>query len=203
MPPITTPGIATGGRRCSIESTLSQPERVCLTCTRVADPATAEPYRLGITLLSILSRQPGFEWRDKGDALTRLVGTRRLVEDLRAGKTMEEILAADAEDHETWRRERRAALIYPEIQSVSVVQQFEQIVSKQVGLPQVWQVPLQVPWKVGAQATPAVSPPARVCREEGSSCLRVSRWRDSLDGRFFFMNRSPFRRDLRPEIIPS
>lgn len=79
---------------------------------RVADPATAEPYRLGVTLLSLLSRQPGFEWRDDGDALTRLVGTRRLIEHLKAGKTVEEILAADAKDQETWRRERRAVLIY-------------------------------------------------------------------------------------------
>ncbi len=83
----------------------------------VTDPATAEPYRLGVTLLAVLSRQPGFEWRDdrdKGDALTRLVGTRRLVEDLKAGKTVEEILAAGAAAHDAWRRERQAALIYPE-----------------------------------------------------------------------------------------
>lgn len=80
---------------------------------RVTDPAAAGPYRLGVTLLAALSRQPDFEWRDNGDALTRLVGTPRLLQDLRAGKTVEEILAADAEDHAAWRRGRQPALLYP------------------------------------------------------------------------------------------
>lgn len=80
---------------------------------RVTDPAAAEPYRLGVTLLAVLSRQPGFEWRDGGDALTRLLGTPRLLQDLRAGKTVEEILAADAADHAAWRRDRGPALLYP------------------------------------------------------------------------------------------
>ena len=62
---------------------------------------------------SVVARQPGFEWRDKGDALTRLVGTPRLFQDLRAGKPVEEILAADAADHAVWRRDRQAALLYP------------------------------------------------------------------------------------------
>jgi uncharacterized protein YbbC (DUF1343 family) len=79
----------------------------------IADPAAAEPYRFGVTLLATLSRHPGFEWRDDGSALTRLVGNPRLVEDLRVGKTVEEILAADAVDHDAWRRDRRPALIYP------------------------------------------------------------------------------------------
>ena len=81
---------------------------------RVADPTIAEPYRLGVTLLATLSRNPGFEWLDGGAALTRLVGTPRLAEDLREGKTVEEILAADAADHDAWRRDRRPALLYPE-----------------------------------------------------------------------------------------
>ena len=81
----------------------------------VNDPATAEPYRLGVTLLATLSQQPGFEWRENGNALTSLVGTPRLVEDLKAGKTVEQILAADTPAHDAWRQERRAALIYPEI----------------------------------------------------------------------------------------
>ena len=55
---------------------------------RVTDPAKAEPYRLGVSLLAALSRQPGFEWRDGGEALTRLIGTPRLLQDLRAGKTV-------------------------------------------------------------------------------------------------------------------
>jgi uncharacterized protein YbbC (DUF1343 family)/CubicO group peptidase (beta-lactamase class C family) len=79
----------------------------------VVEPEKAEPYRLGVTLLTALSRQPGFEWREGGDALTRLLGTPRLLQDLRAGKTVEEILAADAADHAAWRRDRRQALLYP------------------------------------------------------------------------------------------
>jgi uncharacterized protein YbbC (DUF1343 family)/CubicO group peptidase (beta-lactamase class C family) len=80
---------------------------------RVTDPALAEPYRLGVTLLAVLSRQPGFEWREDGDALTRLVGSPRPVEALRSGKTVEEILAADAAGHAAWREDRRPALLYP------------------------------------------------------------------------------------------
>jgi uncharacterized protein YbbC (DUF1343 family)/CubicO group peptidase (beta-lactamase class C family) len=80
---------------------------------RVTDPAAADPYRLGVTLLAILSRQPGFEWRNNGDALTHLVGTPRLLQDLRAGKTAEEILAAETANHAAWRRDRQPALLYP------------------------------------------------------------------------------------------
>jgi len=79
----------------------------------VTDPETADPYRLGVTLLAYLSRQPGFAWRDGGEALTRLLGSPRLLQDLQAGKTVEEILAADAEDHAAWRQERQPALLYP------------------------------------------------------------------------------------------
>ncbi|HYU32362.1 MAG TPA: serine hydrolase [Thermoanaerobaculia bacterium] len=80
---------------------------------RVTDPATEEPYRLGITLLSVLSRQPGFAWRDGGEAFTRLLGTPRPFQDLRSGKTVEEILAADAADHADWLKDRQPALLYP------------------------------------------------------------------------------------------
>jgi uncharacterized protein YbbC (DUF1343 family) len=78
----------------------------------VTDPARVEPYRLGVHLLTIFSSQPGFEWRDGGEALTRLIGTPRLIEDLQAGRTVEEILAVDAADHAAWRRDRRSALLY-------------------------------------------------------------------------------------------
>jgi uncharacterized protein YbbC (DUF1343 family)/CubicO group peptidase (beta-lactamase class C family) len=79
----------------------------------VTDPHTAEPYRLGLSLLAALSRQSGFAWRDEGRALTTLMGNQRPYQDLRAGKTVEEIVAADEVDHAAWRRERRSALIYP------------------------------------------------------------------------------------------
>jgi len=79
---------------------------------RVTDPAAAEPYRLGVSLLAALSRRKGFEWRKDGAALTTLVGRPRLLEDLRQGKTVEEILDADRADHEAWRRAREPALLY-------------------------------------------------------------------------------------------
>ena len=79
---------------------------------RVTDPAKAEPYRLGIELLIAFQNQAEFEWRGGGEALTWLVGTQRLLDDLRAGKTVEEIIEADLADHEAWRRARESVLLY-------------------------------------------------------------------------------------------
>ncbi len=80
---------------------------------RVSDPARAEPYRLGLRLVEALAREPGFAWRRGGEALTWLVGTPRLYQDLSGDRPIEEILAADDADHAAWRLERRAALLYP------------------------------------------------------------------------------------------
>jgi hypothetical protein len=44
--------------------------------------------------------------------LTWLVGTGRLLADLRRGRTVEEIIEADRADHEAWRRARESALLY-------------------------------------------------------------------------------------------
>jgi uncharacterized protein YbbC (DUF1343 family) len=79
---------------------------------RVTDPANAQPYRLGVTVLAALSQRAGFEWRRDGAALTWLVGTPRLLDDLRQGKTVEQILDADKKDHCAWRKAREAALLY-------------------------------------------------------------------------------------------
>lgn len=79
---------------------------------RVTDPATAQPYRLGVSLLAALHRLDEFEWRRQGEALTWLVGTPQLLADLQAGKTVDEIVAADAADHQAWRRDRKEALLY-------------------------------------------------------------------------------------------
>jgi len=79
---------------------------------RVTDPATAQPYRLGVTLLAALQSRAGFEWRQDGAALTWLLGTSRLLDDLRRGKTVEQILDADRADHAAWRRVRKPALLY-------------------------------------------------------------------------------------------
>jgi uncharacterized protein YbbC (DUF1343 family) len=78
----------------------------------VTDPAAAQPYRLGIELLVALARHPAFAWRDGGAALTRLLGTPRVLADLGAGRTVDDIVAADAADHAAWRRARAAALLY-------------------------------------------------------------------------------------------
>ncbi|MCP3961597.1 MAG: DUF1343 domain-containing protein [bacterium] len=79
---------------------------------RVTDPATAEPYRLGLTLLESLAAREGFEWRRGGEALTWLLGTDRVFRDLSASRSVEEILAADEADHAAWRARRRPALLY-------------------------------------------------------------------------------------------
>jgi uncharacterized protein YbbC (DUF1343 family) len=78
----------------------------------VSDAAIAEPYRLGLSLVTEMMQQPNFEWRRDGEALTWLFGTDRLIEDLEAGISVEEILAADHSDHSVWRNTRQASLLY-------------------------------------------------------------------------------------------
>jgi uncharacterized protein YbbC (DUF1343 family) len=78
----------------------------------VTDPATAEPYRFGVELLVAIQNRGEFEWTRDGAALTRLVGTPRLLDQLRGGMTVEQIVAADRAVHEAWRRERASMLLY-------------------------------------------------------------------------------------------
>ena len=93
-----------------------QPRYLGETCTgfrvHVTAAAGAEPYRLGVSLLISLMQQPGFAWRREGQALTRLVGTDRLWLDLQAGKSLDEILAADEPEQRAWRESRQASLLY-------------------------------------------------------------------------------------------
>ncbi len=79
---------------------------------RVTDGAAAQPYRLGLELLAGLSRHPEFEWRGKGAALTWLLGTDRVGEQLRRREPVAEILTTDRADHAAWRTARRSALLY-------------------------------------------------------------------------------------------
>jgi uncharacterized protein YbbC (DUF1343 family)/beta-glucosidase-like glycosyl hydrolase len=79
---------------------------------RVTDHSVAEPYRLGVALVQALGGQSEFEWRREGEALTWLLGTKRVLSDLQAGKSVDEIVAADRAEHESWREERREFLIY-------------------------------------------------------------------------------------------
>ncbi len=78
---------------------------------RVNDASSAEPYRLGLELLTTLARQPEFAWRSE-ESLTWLLGTDRVGRDLRAGKSVAEILAADTADHAEWRQVRASVLLY-------------------------------------------------------------------------------------------
>ena len=78
----------------------------------VTDRAVVQPYRLGVELILELRKQPDFEWRRQGEALTWLMGTPRLYEDFEAGMDADEIVAFDEPDHETWRQERREFLLY-------------------------------------------------------------------------------------------
>jgi uncharacterized protein YbbC (DUF1343 family) len=78
----------------------------------VTDPKAAQPYTLGVALLRALRAQPEFEWRDKGTALDRLVGTRKLREGLERGDTVEAIVQADAAAIKAFKAQRKAALLY-------------------------------------------------------------------------------------------
>ena len=78
----------------------------------MTDGSVAQPYRLGLELLAVLSRRPGFSWRGEGAALTWLLGTDRVGEQLRRQDPVTEILAADRPAHEAWRAARQAALLY-------------------------------------------------------------------------------------------
>jgi uncharacterized protein YbbC (DUF1343 family) len=78
----------------------------------VTDAASAHSYRLGVELLAALRTRPEFEWTGDGAALTRLVGTPRLLDDLGSGRSIEQIVAADEPAHDAWRTERAPALLY-------------------------------------------------------------------------------------------
>lgn len=79
---------------------------------RITDPDAAPTYRLGVELLIALSGRPEFEWRRDGDALRWLVGTPRLLDDIKQGKTVEQIIDADRADHATWAEARQPVLLY-------------------------------------------------------------------------------------------
>ena len=79
---------------------------------RVTDPAAAQSYRLGVELLVALQGQLGFEWSQDGAALTRLLGTTKVIDALRRGETVDQVIESDRADHEAWRRDRAAALLY-------------------------------------------------------------------------------------------
>jgi uncharacterized protein YbbC (DUF1343 family) len=76
------------------------------------DARTFSPWRLGVSLLHALQHEPGFAWRADGEALTRLLGSPRLLAALRRGDTPEAILDSDAPDVAVWRQTRAPFLLY-------------------------------------------------------------------------------------------
>jgi hypothetical protein len=62
-------------------------------------------------LVNLMSRDH-FEWKDEGAALTWLVGTPNLLDDLRRRRSVDQIIEADRADHDAWRRARESALLY-------------------------------------------------------------------------------------------
>ena len=79
---------------------------------KVGDAGGAKPYQLGVSLLHALRTQPGFEWLREGEAIDRLVGTKKLRAALERGDTVEAILAADADAIAAYRKDRLKALLY-------------------------------------------------------------------------------------------
>ena len=79
---------------------------------KVGDAGGAKLYQLGVTLLHVLRTQPGFEWLRDGEAIDRLVGTKKLRGALERGDTVEAIVAADADAIAAYRKDRLKALLY-------------------------------------------------------------------------------------------
>ena len=71
----------------------------------VTDAAIADPWRLGVELLTQLAAQPGFEWIDGGSYLNQLLGAPTVVD----GAFRRELAAVDSS---RWASERRPALLY-------------------------------------------------------------------------------------------
>jgi uncharacterized protein YbbC (DUF1343 family)/CubicO group peptidase (beta-lactamase class C family) len=80
---------------------------------QVTDPGAADPYVLGLSLLSALRRtQPEFRLLENGAALDRLIGTPRLRQRLARGESPADIARADSPALALWRRAREAARLY-------------------------------------------------------------------------------------------
>jgi uncharacterized protein YbbC (DUF1343 family) len=115
---VTAPGFTLEAASFTPKATEASPDPIHkdVECSgvrvHVADAKAAQPYTLGVALLHALRGQTGFEWRDGGAALDRLVGTRTLREALERGDTVEAIVQSDAKAIEAFRAERKPALLY-------------------------------------------------------------------------------------------
>ena len=79
---------------------------------KVTDAQAAKPYHLGVALLAALKTQPDFPWLRDGEAIDRLVGTKKLRAALDRGDAVDAIVAADAAAIAKYREERLKALLY-------------------------------------------------------------------------------------------
>jgi uncharacterized protein YbbC (DUF1343 family) len=79
---------------------------------RVTDAHLADPWRLGLALVTSLARRRGFEWLRHGAALDALLGTTSLREALERGDDTEDLAGADAAARAAFAVVRRPALLY-------------------------------------------------------------------------------------------
>ncbi|HUG54321.1 MAG TPA: DUF1343 domain-containing protein [Vicinamibacteria bacterium] len=78
----------------------------------VKDAAAVQPYRFGVGLLAALKTQAGFEWLRDGDAIDRLVGTKKLRQAIDRGDPVDAIVASDLPAIEAFRKARQGSLLY-------------------------------------------------------------------------------------------
>jgi len=78
----------------------------------VSDDSAARPWTLGLRLLVALRRHREFQWVRGGDWLDSLTGTKAVRTALARGDSADAIVASEAPAIESWRRERKASLLY-------------------------------------------------------------------------------------------
>ena len=80
---------------------------------RVTDRSTAEPYRLGLTLLvEMKKRHKEFAWNREGAGFDRLIGTKAVRASIDRGARVDDILAAEVPAVAQFRKAREASLLY-------------------------------------------------------------------------------------------
>ena len=79
---------------------------------KVTDRSAARPWTLGLRLLVALRRHREFEWVRGGAWLDSLSGTKAVRAALERGESADAIVASEAGAIESWRRERKASLMY-------------------------------------------------------------------------------------------
>jgi uncharacterized protein YbbC (DUF1343 family) len=117
LPALSTPGILAEPTTFTPKASPQAPEpkhagQACPGLHLSVKDYAASPYRAGVSLLSALRTQPGFQWRQDGAALDRLVGTKSLRAALEKGDAADAIVSADLAAVEAWKKDRQKALLY-------------------------------------------------------------------------------------------